>query len=75
MSTVHVCRSSTNMASGSITATTLPLVADVLGTGQGKIRARRIRVVNVVDGARLVRGHGAGADLRGATTDRTQIEK
>jgi hypothetical protein len=55
------------MASGGIPAITLLLVAyntsDVLGSTADKIRMRRLYVVDLIDGARLVREHGNGADL------------
>lgn len=60
------------MASGSISARTLLLVAyrddEVLGRDEvaGKLRLRRVAVVALVDGERLVRGAGRGADLRRA---------
>ena len=60
------------MASGGIPAITLLLVAyssaDVLGeaASAGKVRASRVAVVSVVDGARLLRTSGRGADLSGA---------
>ena len=60
------------MASGGIPARTLLLVAtastDVLGRddASGKSRHRRVAVVALVDGERLLRGAGLGADLRGA---------
>jgi uncharacterized protein YjbI with pentapeptide repeats len=58
------------MALGNIPATTLLAVswnpADTLAEDDDKARVRALRVERVVDGARLVREHGAGADLRGA---------
>jgi hypothetical protein len=58
------------MASGGIPAITLLLVAyntsDVLGSAADKIRVRRMYVVDLIDGARLVREHGNGANLHGA---------
>ena len=58
------------MASGGIPALTLLLVAyadaDVLGDDGHKLRLRRAVVVDVVDGTRLVREHGARANLSGA---------
>ena len=60
------------MASGGIPARTLLLVAthsgDVLGTDAavGKSRHRRVAVVAVVDGERLLREAGERADLEGA---------
>ena len=60
------------MASGGIPARTLLLVAtastDVLGRddASGKSRHRRVAVVALVDGERLLREAGRGADLRGA---------
>ena len=59
------------MASGGIPARTLLLVAtrsgDVLGRDEfaGKTRHRKVAVVAVVDGERLLREAGAGANLRG----------
>lgn len=58
------------MASGGIPAITLLLVAtattDLLGHEDGKSRHRRVAVVALVDGARLLREAGKGADLYGA---------
>jgi hypothetical protein len=58
------------MASGGIPARTLLLVAthsgDVLGSAAGKSRHRRVAVVALVDGERLLREAGNGADLGGA---------
>ena len=60
------------MASGDISARTLLLVAystaDVLGEDlpEGKLRASRVAVVALVDGERLLREAGAGADLADA---------
>ncbi|WP_213451557.1 pentapeptide repeat-containing protein [Rhizomonospora bruguierae] len=60
------------MRSGGVPAITLLLCAytsaDVLGetTSEQKIRVRRAHVVDVVDGARLIREHGTRADLAGA---------
>ena len=60
------------MASGTIPALVLLLCAyaeaDTLGGSRrgGKLRLRKARVVDVVDGARLLREHGAGAYLSGA---------
>ena len=58
------------MASGGIPARTLLLVAyaagDVLGSGAGKARVRRVHVVDMVDGEALLRRAGRGADLGGA---------
>ena len=58
------------MASGGIPAITLLLVAyrraDVLGERPGKLRTTEVAVVAIVDGARLLRERGAGANLRGA---------
>lgn len=55
------------MASGGIPAITLLLVAyrnaDVLGDSVDKLRLTRMKIVDVVDGVRLVREHGAGANL------------
>ena len=59
------------MASGGIPASTLLLVAyassEVLGGDtESKLRLPRVAVVAVVDGLRLLRESGAGADLDGA---------
>ena len=60
------------MASGGIPASTMLLVAyassEALGgdTKNGKLRLPRVAVVAVVDGLRLLRESGAGADLFGA---------
>ena len=60
------------MASGGIPASTMLLVAyassEALGgdTKNGKLRLPRVAVVAVVDGLRLLRESGAGANLRGA---------
>lgn len=55
------------MASGGISAHTLLLIGyretDVLASNADKLRARAVYVRDVVDGVRLVRQHGAGADL------------
>jgi len=67
-----ICAASTwaAMASGNVPAFTLLLVAyaesDVLGRSIGKFRARRVFVVDLIDGMRLLREHGAGANLGGA---------
>ena len=61
------------MASGGIPASTMLLVAyassEVLGgdTENGKLRLPRVAVVAVVDGLRLLRESGAGADLTDAS--------
>lgn len=61
------------MASGGITARTLLLVAyastEMLGDDeqdQGKFRVKRLFVVDLLDGERLIRVHGSGAYLSGA---------
>ena len=60
------------MASGGIPARTLLLVAyrgaEILGRDEeeGKLRCRDVAVVAVVDGERLLREAGAGANLTGA---------
>lgn len=58
------------MASGGIPARTLLLVAyqsgEVLGRDRNKLRCPRVAVVAVVDGERLLREVGRGADLRWA---------
>ena len=58
------------MASGGIPARTLLLVAyresDVLGRSEHKLRLSEFMVVDVVDGERLAREHGNGANLYGA---------
>ena len=58
------------MASGGIPARTLLLVgyrsSDVLGHTAHKLRTTRVAVVAIVDGERLVRQEGAGANLFGA---------
>lgn len=60
------------MASGGIPASTMLLVAyassEALGgdTENGNLRLPRVAVVAVVDGLRLLRESGAGADLFGA---------
>ena len=60
------------MASGGFPARTLLLVAygadEVLGRGdtEGKLRCPRVAVVALVDGERLLREAGSGADLSGA---------
>ena len=58
------------MSSGGIPAITLLLVAyrkeGVLGERPGKLRTSEVAVVAIVDGARLLREVGAGANLRGA---------
>lgn len=55
------------MASGGVPARTLLLCAvnstDVLGYSRTKFRARRVYVVAVIDGERLIREHGRGANL------------
>ena len=59
-----------SMASGGIPAVSLILVAvrekDVLGRESEKFRAKSIKVVDLVDGARLLRESGNRADLYGA---------
>jgi uncharacterized protein YjbI with pentapeptide repeats len=60
------------MASGGIPAATLLLVAvktgDVLGHegGESKLRFKAAKVVDVIDGARLLRERGVKANLRSA---------
>ncbi|TDT31133.1 pentapeptide repeat-containing protein [Naumannella halotolerans] len=58
------------MASGGFPARTLLLVAynmaDARGDQVGKCRVPRVAVVDLVDGERLVRDHGANSYLRGA---------
>jgi hypothetical protein len=67
-----ICAANTwrGMASGGIPAITLLLVAynacDVLGSTVDKIRVRRMYVVDLIDGARLVRERGKDANLSGA---------
>jgi hypothetical protein len=57
------------MASGGIPARTMLLTAhsssDVLGSepSSGKLRVRRVRIVAVLDGERVLREHGSRADL------------
>ena len=57
------------MASGGIPARTLLLVAypssEMLGRSEDKLRCRRVAVVAVVDGERLLREVGCGANLSG----------
>ena len=58
------------MASGSVPARTLLIVAyssaDVLGTSSDKVRVRRLYVVELIDGEKLLIVSGCGADLGGA---------
>lgn len=58
------------MASGGIPASVLLLCAysshDVLGHETGKSRVARVSVVDLIDGAQLVRAYGSHADLSGA---------
>ena len=58
------------MASGGVPARTLLLVAyrqnDVLGKSADKLRLRAMRVVDAIDGERLLRENGHGANLYGA---------
>lgn len=65
------------MASGGIPAITLLLVAyrraDVLGARPGKLRTTEVAVVAIVDGARLLRERGAGANLYGADLRRADL--
>ena len=66
------------MASGGIPASTLLLVAyassEVLGGDtESKLRLPRVSVVAVVDGLRLLRESGAGADLDGANLTRANL--
>ena len=67
-----VAKSWGGMGSGGICAQTMLLVAyaesDVLGSESAgdEIRCRRVAVVALVDGCRLLRERGAGANLRGA---------
>lgn len=61
-----VARSWAGMASGGFPAVTLLLVAYRSDRARGsadKVRTDRVAVVGLVDGARLVREHGSGADL------------
>jgi hypothetical protein len=67
------------MASAGRPATTVLLVAysttDLLGgdAADGKVRLRRMLVVDVIDGAALVRGHGRSANLRRANLRWTDL--
>ena len=67
------------MASGGIPARTLLLVAyrgaDILGRDEevGKLRCREVAVVAVVDGERLLREAGAGANLYRANLRRAHL--
>ena len=67
------------MASGGIPARTLLLVAyrgaDILGRDEegGRLRCREVAVVAVVDGERLLREEGAGANLSGADLRRANL--
>lgn len=64
-----VARSWAAMSSGGFPAVTLLLVAYRSDRARGtadKVRTDRVAVVDLVDGARLVREHGSGADLSGA---------
>ena len=67
-----ICVASTyrGMASGGIPAITLLLCAfaekDVLGEDGGKVRVKRARVVEVLDGGLIARTYLSGADLSGA---------
>ncbi|WP_307962414.1 pentapeptide repeat-containing protein [Salinispora arenicola] len=67
------------MASGGVPAVTLLLCAwssaDLLSDACGDTwRLRRAYVVDIVDGARLVREHGRGANLRGANLRGANLE-
>ena len=68
---ICVARSWVGMASAGVPAHTLLLCAvnsaDVLGEVYDKLRARRVYVVAVIDGERLLREHGRDANLRGAS--------
>ena len=78
-----ICAATTwaGMASGSIPAITLLLVAyndaDVLGRteSEGKFRASSMRVVELLDGAKLLREHGTRADLAGANLTRANFTR
>ncbi|WP_019901246.1 pentapeptide repeat-containing protein [Salinispora arenicola] len=68
------------MASGGVPAVTLLLCAwssaDLLSDACGDTwRLRRAYVVDVVDGARLIREHGRGADLQGADLQGADLER
>jgi hypothetical protein len=57
------------MGAGGLPARTLLLTAHDSASARGddhKVRAPQVHVVALVDGERLVREHGRGADLRGA---------
>ena len=74
---ICAARTWAGMASGGIPARTLLLCAvnsdDVLGDGHGKLRARRVYVVSVIDGERLIRERGRRADLHGADLRRADL--
>ena len=69
------------MAAGGVPARSLLLVAyadaDVLGGSRdgGKLRVKRALVVDVIDGERLVREHGNGANLGGADLTRADLSR
>lgn len=67
-----ICTATTfaGMASGGTPAFTVLLTAhdpaDVLGSERGKLRAKRIYVVDVIDMTAWLKRNGCGADLHGA---------
>ena len=67
------------MASGKIPARTLLLVAtqsgDVLGSKNEKSRHREVAVVALVDGERLLREDGDGANLSGANLSGANLSR
>jgi uncharacterized protein YjbI with pentapeptide repeats len=66
------------MSQGGIPAITLLLTAyhtdDVGGGDTNKIRVSRAYVVDVIDGARLIREHGDSANLQWADLDRANLQ-
>ena len=76
---ICVAKTWAGMASSGIPAITLLLCAyhrdDVLGKTEPeqKLRVKRAYIVDVVDGARLVRKYGKGVDLRGANLGHTNL--
>ena len=75
-----VAKTWSGMASGGIHATTMLLVAyrssEILGSAGGgsKLRLPRVAVVALVDGARLLREAGRGANLQGANLRGAQAD-
>ncbi|WP_018214758.1 pentapeptide repeat-containing protein [Salinispora vitiensis] len=77
---ICLARTWATMALAGVPAVTLLLCAwssaDLLSSARGdRWRLRRAYVVDIADGARLVRDHGRDADLRGADLEGADLER